>query len=430
MNVLFTPYGGGSIAHIVRSLAIADTLKERGHEILFTSPSSKKKFIEQAGYTVFGQGHPEVNLNDENDQTVGYFKEHRSDFIAWLKDEEAAAREFKPDVIVNSPTFFGPMAALKLGIPHISIVNAQWIDEFHGLFGLSFSENNLQHRISRRIGQPILASRFNAVYMKEIAEFYRALDMPKIPIVRKELHARYPIIIPGIPEFEPIKPSKRNDIHYSGPLFWNGFEKSEFKPNTLWSDFSKKPFVYVSLGGSIFRKQSYIDLVKELEKRKEWNILLTLGPNISKQEIGKYSSHLMVEPYAPGLKVCEYADVVINTGGHGTVMQALWAGRPVIALPHNIDQSTIANRLVELGIGKNMNPITLRGFTNREEYFKKAAELPWKKVMDVTAEVLADNKIKTRAAAFKEKIRKYPDAPVKTVQLIEQYGKAEGILER
>ncbi len=423
MKILISPYGGGSIAHIVRTLTIADELKKRGHQILFTAPISKKSFIEKAGFMVFGEGHADVNLNDEEDQTIRYFRTHRKQFLNWLGDELAAAEAFEPDIIVNSPTFFGPHVSAKLGIPHVTVINAQWIEEFQGLLGLGKAEKKLSHALLRTIGKPIFARKFDSIYMAEIQSFYKELGIEKIPKKRAELHRNNPILIPSIREFEPIIESQRNDIHYVGPLFWDGFEKEPFEPAKLFPDFKEKPFVYVTLGGSIYRQQSYKDLVKALAKKSDWNILLTLGPNIPRSLLEKDYPHLVIQPFAPGVKVCEQADVIINTASHGTVMQALWHGKPVVGIPHNIDQGTIAARLEELKIGINLNPVGLRDFSNREAYFKKATQISWEKIVATAERVLKDKQIKENAQALKAKLRKLGSGEKAAADLIERYAR-------
>lgn len=426
MRVLFTPYGGGSIAHIVRSLAVADELRERGHEILFTSPTTKKSFIEKAGYEVFGSGHPEVNLNDEQDQSITYFRRNRGAFLEWLGDEIAAAETYRPDIIVNSPTFFGPLASLKLGTPHISIINAQWLTEFRGLLGLSKSKNSLSHRALRRAAAPIFVRQFERIYMDEIRSFYEQLNVGYLPAKRRDLHRHFPALIPGIPEFEPVRNSSRSDIHYVGPLFWQGFEKGEFDPPSIFHDFTRKPFVYVTLGGSIYRKKSYEELIAALSQKMEWNILLSIGPNFKRSEFPPDSSHFKIEPYVPGLQACEYADVVINTAGHGTVMQALWHGKPLVTLPHNIDQGTIASRLEELNLGINLNKIGIRDFSHREKYYNRATNVPWQTIIRKTEATLSDTRMLASARSFREKLRAFGDAEKKAADYIEHYAGKKG----
>lgn len=421
MKILFTPYGGGSIAHIIRSLALADELKERGHEILFTAPKTKKHIIEKAGYKIFGDGHEEVNLNDENDQSIEYFRNNRDKFINWLKDEIEAAKFFKPDIIVNSPSFFGPIPHLKLGIPYIGIINAQWLSCFKGLLGISRSKNNIFDKTIRSLARPIFTKKFESLYLQEIRTFYQILEVKQLPYKRQDLYKYNPFIIPGIPEFEPIEEIEQKNIHYIGPLFWKGFENHPFDPEKLFKDFHQKPFVYVTLGGSIYRKQSYKDLISALSKKDDWNIILTLGPNFLRSEFIPDSDHLKIYQYAPGLKICRYADIVINTASHGTVMQALFYGKPIIALPHNIDQSTIANRLEELGLGINLNKLSLRDFSNREAYFNKATQTPWSLVIQTTEKMLNQKNKTKNLSKISQILHSYDNAQARGADLIEKY---------
>ncbi len=422
MKILFTPYSGGSIAHIVRSLAIADELKSRGHEILFTTTKNKKAFIENSGYQVYGDGHTEVNLNDEEDQSINYFIKNKNHFINWLSDEIKAAQDFQPDIIVNSPSFFGPIAGHKLGIPYITILNAQWLHEFQGVLGLSYSNKNSHHSLIRKISKPIFTYKFEKVYLKQIQEFYKELGADPKPKRQRDLHSGNPVLIPSIPEFEPIGRTKRKDIHYIGPLFWRGFEADSFDPLLLFKE-SNKPLVYISFGGSVFKKQTYEKLIESLSQKKEWNILLSLGPNFAREQFIEDMDHLIIKNYFPGLKVAEHADIVINTAGHGTVMQSLWNGKPLITIPHNIDQSTIANRLEELGLGINLNRAKISDFTKREKYAQKANEIPWHTIIKCVEQTLDNPKYKENGKKFQEILRKYDNAEKIGADLIEQYAK-------
>lgn len=419
MRILFTPYSGGSIAHIVRSLAIADELQARGHEILFTTTAGKKPFIEKAGFQVYGSGHADVNLNDESDQSIQYFIDNEEKFLNWLGDEVNAAKDFEPDVIINSPSFFGNIAGRKHNIPYISLINAQWLTEFKGLLGLGKSQNSLTHNLIRQIGKPIFTKKFENIYLKEIRKYYKKLGVDFDAPTRSSLHIDNAAIVPGIPHFEPIEKNSRKDICYVGPLFWNGFEKDDFHPSMYFTD-TTKPLVYVSLGGSIFREKSYQDLINAFARQDKWNVVLSLGPNFQRNLFIKNYPHFVILPYVPGLKVCEHADVVVNTAGHGTVMQALWHGKPMITVPHNIDQGGISSRLEDLGLGVNLNKVGLSDFSNREKYYQKATKVSWNDILTEVQKVLGDPKFSKRAQKYKEKIREYDSAPAKSADFIEK----------
>lgn len=420
MRILFTPYSGGAIAHITRLLAIADELRARGHEILFTTSAAKKAFVESAGYAVHGAGHAEVNLNDEHDQGVSYFENHRDLFLSWLGDEIDAARAFAPDVIVSSPNFLGSTASLALGIPQVSVINAQWLPEYRGLLGLSLAGDSIGHRITRALARPLFERRFSAKYLPEVRGFYRSLGIAELPYSRADLHRNTAVLVPGIAGFEPIGRTSRGNLHYVGPLFWSGFERAAFDPAALFDDPSR-PFVYISLGGSIYRRQSYLDLVDAIAARPQWNVLLTLGPNFPRAEFPPDRGNFAIQALTPGLKACAHADVVVGTGSHGTAMQALWHGKPVVAIPHNIDQATIAARLVELGIGFNLNPVGLRDFSDRQRYFDKAVAVSWSDVLDHAARALDDLALRERARAFRQALRGVGEPAIPAAELVERY---------
>lgn len=422
MKVLLTPYSGGSIAHVVRCLAIADALKRRGHEILFTTTRKRKSFVEQAGYQVFGEGHAEVNLNDEHDQSIRYFRTNRSLFLDWLGDELRAAETFRPDVVVNSPSFFGPLIQHKYGIPYVTILNAQWLSHFRGLLGLGKAKTHLGHRILRRVLRPVFTRSFARIYLEEIRTFYRELNVGWEPSNRAELHEHNPILIPSVYEFEPLEPDTRDDVHFIGPLFWHGFEDMDFERAEAFAD-PDKPLLYVSLGGSIFRRDVYDKLIRLLQAERGWNVVMGIGPNFPREWFPADSARFQLRQYVPGLKAAEQSDVVINTASHGTVMQALWHGKPLVVVPHNIDQGTIAARVEELGVGVNLNRVSPLDFAKREQYFLRAVNVRPAAILGAVDAVLKDRRFLERAGAFAPLLTARRDAAEVGADYVELYAK-------
>lgn len=420
--MLFTPYSGGSIAHVIRSLAIADELKVRGHSILFTTTKVRKPFINQAGYDVFGEGHAEVNLNDEKDQSIGYFRTNRELFLNWLSDELAAAQAFEPDIVVNSPSFFGSFIRHKYRIPYVTILNAQWLNHFRGLLGLGKSTSAIPHVLLRKALRPVFTKRFEELYLAEIREFYKALDIGYVPSRRADLHAHNPILIPSVSEFEPLEPDTRDDVHFIGPLFWRGFEDLEFDRHHLFSD-PGKPLIYVSLGGSIFRQDVYNKLITLFLGQSEWNIIMSIGPNFNRADFPSDTGHFKLQEYVPGLRAARESELVVNTASHGTVMQALWHGKPLVAIPHNIDQGTIAARIHELGVGVNLNAVNLLDFSKREKYFLKATQVKPQRIMAAIKHVLDNPRYALNARSFSGMLRKYNRAASLGADYVELYAK-------
>lgn len=422
MKILFTPYGGGSMAHIVRSFPIARELQHLGHEVLFTTTKSKKSFIEGQGFKTFGSGHPDVNLNDEDDQSVKYFRDHRREFIEWFQDEINAVYYFKPDVIVNSPSFFGAISGKKTNTQYVTILNSQWLTTFQGLMGLGLSDKKFSNNLLRKFLHPIFTKKFEKLYLEEIKTFYKELEIDSVPQKRSDLHSDHRIIIPGVPEFEPLEINHKS-VSFVGPIFWEGFESERFHPSMHFKDHAK-PLIYITLGGSIFRKDSYEKLISSFNRRKEWNIVLSIGPNFTREKFQSDNEHFIIRQFVPGLGVNEHAKVMVNTASHGSVMQALWHGTPIVAIPHNIDQATIASRIKELGIGINLNPIGFKDFTNREVYFKKALEVTSEDIENAVNEILNNyEKYQKNILDIQASLKKYPNAHKRAAQIILEHAK-------
>jgi MGT family glycosyltransferase len=83
--------------------------------------------------------------------------------------------------------------------------------------------------------------------------------------------------------------------------------------------------------------------------------LITTGPAIRPDEIDAPANVTVVER-APHSEVLRHAAAVVTHGGHGTVIKALAAGVPVVALPLGRDQLDNAARVEYHGAGLRLKP--------------------------------------------------------------------------
>jgi UDP:flavonoid glycosyltransferase YjiC (YdhE family) len=60
-------------------------------------------------------------------------------------------------------------------------------------------------------------------------------------------------------------------------------------------------------------------------------------------------------PHGPAM---EWADLIVTHGGHGTVIKALAAGKPMLILPHGRDQDDNAVRVTHRGAGLSLPATT------------------------------------------------------------------------
>jgi UDP:flavonoid glycosyltransferase YjiC (YdhE family) len=91
-----------------------------------------------------------------------------------------------------------------------------------------------------------------------------------------------------------------------------------------------------------------IDATQALGRRA---ILLTGSPPDSH---GSLPAAIGAFDYLPYSAVFPWAEIVVHSGGIGTLAQALAAGRPQLVVPVAFDQPDNARRAVELGVARSV----------------------------------------------------------------------------
>ena len=78
--------------------------------------------------------------------------------------------------------------------------------------------------------------------------------------------------------------------------------------------------------------------------------VVTTGPAVRPESI-RAPANVTVVASAPHQEILRHASLVVTHGGHGTVIKALAAGRPMVILPHGRDQADNAVRVTSRGAG-------------------------------------------------------------------------------
>jgi UDP:flavonoid glycosyltransferase YjiC (YdhE family) len=78
--------------------------------------------------------------------------------------------------------------------------------------------------------------------------------------------------------------------------------------------------------------------------------VLTLGPDHDRSELRVEASNVLVERVISHAAVLERGALLVSHAGHGSVMKALWFGRPMVLVPWGRDQPGVAARATALGV--------------------------------------------------------------------------------
>jgi UDP:flavonoid glycosyltransferase YjiC (YdhE family) len=134
--------------------------------------------------------------------------------------------------------------------------------------------------------------------------------------------------------------------HYVGPLgIW---EPPRGSPEYL--DEAGDPWVLVSISTQRQDDVWLADAAIEALAGQPVRVLVTLGLDHDPSELARRPPNVRIEKTVSHASVLERAVLLVGHAGHGTVMKALWQGRPMVLIPWGRDQPGVAARAQALGV--------------------------------------------------------------------------------
>ena len=194
--------------------------------------------------------------------------------------------------------------------------------------------------------------------------------------------------------FDGLPPSH----HYVGPL---GIWEPTMDPPT-YLDQPGDPWVLVSISSQIQDDVPLAQAALRALGDKPVRVVATLGPDHRAEEITDIPPNAHVEQVISHAAVLERGKLLVSHAGHGSVMKALWYGRPMVLMPWGRDQPGVAARAKALGVAE----VAQRGE-------KAEAELA-----DAVDRVLADPDMQNTARVHADRLRK-TDPPRLAASLLE-----------
>jgi len=136
--------------------------------------------------------------------------------------------------------------------------------------------------------------------------------------------------------------------HYVGPLgIW---ESPSERPTYL--DEPGDPWILVSISSLRQDDLALADATIEALADAPVRVLVTLGPEHDPSELSSPPANTRVEKTVSHSAVLERAVLLVSHAGHGTVMKALWQGKPMVLIPWGRDQPGVAARAEALGVAE------------------------------------------------------------------------------
>ena len=151
---------------------------------------------------------------------------------------------------------------------------------------------------------------------------------------------------------------ERNDlpetVHYVGPCVWN---KGRTESAPEWLEALPRPTVHVTEGTMHTGDSILLSAAARGLAGMPGSVVMTTGGRPPRNlDVDALADNVRVEPWIPHADLMPRTDVLVTTGGAGTVMTALAAGVPMVVVPTEWDKPENAQRVVELGAGIRLSP--------------------------------------------------------------------------
>ncbi|MFG3208869.1 nucleotide disphospho-sugar-binding domain-containing protein [Streptomyces tendae] len=322
MRILFS--GTPAYGHLLPLLPLERVAREAGHDTAVLTHGSMADVVAPARVLAAGASLEEILLEvqrrtganateDTSAATVGeFFGGARVDL--GLDEALAAAREFGPELIVSDYVdYLGPAVAAGLGVP--------WA--------------------SHAVGIAVHASQREAMRTAATDRMRERDITPTDPVASVD------------PWPECLQPDDWTAAPDRIALRSTAYESETETETGSWSrpEFPGRdhlPRVLVTLGTIVDDADTLAAIVDSLGAH-DVNAIVAVNPAADASGLSVDTSRVHLTGFVPMNLLLDGVDVVVSSGGAGTVLAALSSGTPMVLLPMGLDKPVNAERAAHIG---------------------------------------------------------------------------------
>jgi UDP:flavonoid glycosyltransferase YjiC (YdhE family) len=335
-RVFFSPCGMG-LGHVGRALPIADELRGRGAEVMFSTYLEGVDYVRRRGFQVVSS--PPLSLESDStgrvDMRVSAISQGVSAvpcFMQQVTAEIEYMKAFKPDVVLSDTRLSSVIAGKLLGLPVALMLN-----QFMPIIPRSGFNGSLFKLVDGSVltllGRGWAAS--DVILIPDFPEPYTiSLGSLRIPKPYKRL-----VRMVGF-----IRPRRPEDAEDTGRV------REEAGAS------EGQRLIYAAISGPTQEREPLVRLLRPMFEgfSDDFRVVMSLG----RPDGGSTPSHsgaLTTIPWVVDrfeyLKAC---DLVVCRGGHNTIMQSICYSKPamIVPTPSHTEQYMNANRAKELGFAE------------------------------------------------------------------------------
>jgi len=353
MKILLFICGEG-LGHTGRCLSLGKDFLAAGHEVNFGAYGYSKELVQKSGYSAY-EIPPEIKLAGESGtfdigksikETLNNLSP--SGFRKLLKLIE----ELNPDVVLSDGYYSGILAAQIRKAPVYFIGHQFNMEEFFQKKGPFVGAAG---KLARRFYNHIFSS-------------VEGIIVPDYPLPYSVNRRNFT-----------ISRNINSNIFFSGPLIRCRYREAEAKS-------FKRPNVLSTIGAFGYRAAIFRNVIESAKLDPDIHYTFISGPEIDPEQFPGIPDNVEFTGFTDNpFPYYRSSDLVITAGGHGTIMESLAFGLPVLSFPDEThrEQENNATVLEEAGYGKRMSYLTppeviltcTREVLEDENYSKKTRRL-------------------------------------------------------
>jgi UDP:flavonoid glycosyltransferase YjiC (YdhE family) len=324
----------------------------------------------------------------------------QAEMVALIDNEVAYLREIKPVAVITGSYVTIPVTCQILKIPLVWVIQSTWLEDFFAN-GAGMTDN-LKFPPLKTVADwlVLLFINFWIRYgflnaVNKAARHYGVREYRSIfDYWRGEV-----TLVAEPADFSGV--TLPANYYYTGPLI----ARQDFPiPDEVANLPHDKPIIYFAMGSS-GTPEIIADLVEGFRDRP-YRVIAPVKEHLNKLPQVKIPNNVLVTDWLPAHKVNQLADLSLIHGGIGTVMTAALAGRPVVGIGMQPEQTA------------NLACLVRKGFAIRVAKSKH----PSPKVQEAIAVLLNDDVARHKAEAYSRSVKQWDGPRLAAERLYEQFG--------
>lgn len=322
-------------AHINPTLPVVQELIARGDQVVYYLTEKYREAIEATGATFY-------SYQSILEQPAGKVQEGSNPLaLPMLMIDECSSvmsqilenvRYEQPDCLVYNPmAVSGRFIAQILGIPAV-ISRAFFAPHEKNLRAYQFGKKD-----------PAFEKRLQTS-MEELCNRY---PIEPFDVVSMFLHKEALNIVYVPRSFQPYGESFGPEYVFVGPSIGLHCATADFPFEHL----DGRPLIYITLGTVANNNPEFFNMCFAAFADQPWQVVITTGRPLEQLHLSIPPENVLLRSYVPQFEILQQASLCIHHGGMATIMDCLFLGIPMIAIPQAANQQPNARRIAETGLG-------------------------------------------------------------------------------